>query len=145
MTGNKIKQRTIFSRIVMRAAGILIPCFALAQDDQLSLKHGTYVLESSECKQPPFAAMKSWDGAGFFGPHASGCTSRLLSRHGKRFSLSTTCTALTDGTPDLSDYVDTFSLTQLSKTRFVIHKENRQENTYRWCSAEGTNYPKEKP
>jgi hypothetical protein len=62
MTGNKVTQRKISSRIVISAVGILIPRFALAQHDQLSLKHGTYVLEPSEWKQPPFAAMKSWDG-----------------------------------------------------------------------------------
>ena len=133
------------SRAAISAAWLFIPCFALAQHDQLSLKHGAYVLDSSDCKEPPFAAMLSWDGVGFFGPHSSRCKTRVLSLQGNQFKLSTTCAALGDGTPDTSHYVDTFLLTRLSDTRFVIRKETKPENTYRWCGAEGTNYPKEKP
>lgn len=128
----------------MSASWILAPCFALGQHDQLSLKHGTYVLESAECKEPPFAAMISWDGVGFSGPHASRCTSRVLNRHGNQFALSTTCSALGDGTPDSSRYIDNFSLTRLTNTRFVMRKEPKSGNTYRWCNAECTNDPKEK-
>jgi hypothetical protein len=128
----------------MRAAWMLIPCFALAQHDQLSLKHGTYVLEHTECKEAPFAAMMSWDGVGFFGPHATRCKSRVLSRHGSQFTLSTSCAARGDGSPDPSGYVDTFLLTRLSNTRFVIRKQKQSEHTYRWCGAEGTDYPQEK-
>lgn len=129
----------------MCAAWMLIPCFALAQLDQLSLKHGTYVLKTAQCKEPPFAAMMYWDGVGFFGPHATRCKSRLLNRRGSQFTLSTTCTAFGDNTPDASHYVDTFSLTRLSNTRFVIQKRTGPGNTYRWCSAEGAGNTKERP
>ncbi len=139
-----MKIRIMISHTAIGAAWILAPCLALAQPDQLLLKHGTYVLEGSGCKEPPFAAMKSWDGVGFAGPHATQCKSRVLSRHGSQFTLSTTCAALGDGTPDRSGAVDMFSLTRLSNTRFVIRKQTQLESTYRWCSAEGTNNPRRK-
>ena len=132
-----MKQRPTFSKITLGLACVLIPCFALADHDQLSLKQGTYVVASSDCKEPAFAVMKSWDGVGFSGPHSSKCTSRVLSRHGNQFTMSTTCAALGDGTPDQSGYVDNFLLTRLSNTRFNIRKDNdpHPETTYRWCLA----------
>jgi hypothetical protein len=134
---------TTFSKAVVNAAWILIPCFALAQQDQLSLKHGTYVVEGSSCKEPALAVMMSWDGAGFSGPHASNCVSRVLSHHGNQFSVSTTCSALGDGTENPSGraYVETLSLTRLSNTRIVISNETKPKATYRWCSAETTANP----
>ena len=133
------------SKFAVSVACILISGLALAQQDQLSLKQGTYVVASSDCKEPPFAVMKSWDGVGFFGPHASKCKSRVLSSQGNQFTMSTTCAALGDGTPDRSGYVDTFLLTRLSNTRFVIQKRTGPGNTYRWCSAEGAGNTKERP
>ncbi len=131
------------SRIAMRAAWILIPCFALAQQDQLSLKHGTYVVEGSSCKEPAFAAMMSWDGTGFSGPHASKCVSRVLSHQGNEFSVSTTCSALGDSTesPSGQAYVETLSLTRLSNTRIAISNGTKPKATYRWCGVERTANP----
>ena len=128
----------------MSAACILIPCFALAQEDQLLLKHGTYVQEPNECKDPPLAAMMYWDGVGFSGPHSSACTSSVLSHHGKQFSVSTSCTSLGDGTPNPSGqpYVEAFSLARLSSARFVMSKDKQTQSTYRWCSAAAPASPK---
>lgn len=123
---------------------VLVPLSAFSQNDDLSLKHGTYVLETSNCQGPAFAAMISWDGVGFSGPHSARCTSRVLSRHGDQFSVNTSCAALGDGSPDRSGYVDTISLTRLSSTRFMISKENEPQGKYRWCGAE-TDDSKAKP
>jgi hypothetical protein len=133
-----MKLHTTMVRIAMRAAWILVPCFALAAHGELILKHGTYVLEGSPCKEPPFAAMKSWDGIGFSGPHASKCTTRVLSHHSEQFNISTACTAIGDGTPNPPGQVDveTLSLVRLSNTRFIVSSETKPKATYRWCAAE---------
>jgi hypothetical protein len=132
-----MKQHTFLSKLAMSIACILIPGFSLAQHNQLSLKQGTYVVASSDCKEPAFAVIKSWDGVGFSGSHSSKCTSRVLSRQGNQFTMSTTCAALGNGTPDRSGYVDNFLLTRLSNTRFNVRKDKspHPETTYRWCSA----------
>ena len=145
-----MKKRKIVTQTAISAAWILIPCFALAQHDQLSLKHGSYVQKGVPCKDAPFAVMKSWDGVGFFGPHSSRCTTRVLSHHGNKFNTSTTCTAIGDGTPLPSGPADveTLSLIRLSNTLFTTSPANQpQATTYRWCSADvGTgNFPKGKP
>ena len=43
---------------------LTVRCFA--QSEPLPLKHGNYVQESYSCTRPPFAAMMSWDGIGFW-------------------------------------------------------------------------------
>ena len=91
-----------FRSTILTSAWLLVPALALAQREQLPLKHGTYVLANIACKEPPLAAMMSWDGVGFSGPHASKCVSHVLSHHGSRFSVTTTCSALGDGTPNPS-------------------------------------------
>ena len=138
MKKKKMTLLTTISHLPMRAAWILVPCFALAQHDELSLKRGTYVREGSECKEPPFAAMMSWDGIGFAGPHSSKCKTRVLSRHGNQFSVSTACNAIGDGTPKPSGQFDVeiLSLVRLSNTRFVTSNEAKPRATYRWCPAE---------
>jgi hypothetical protein len=123
---------------------ILVPLSTLSQNDDLSLKHGTYVLETSKCKEPAFAAVISWDGVGFSGPHSARCASRVVSRHGNQYSVNTSCGALGDGSPDRSGYVDAISLTRLSNTRFMISKENEPQGKYRWCGSE-TDNSKAKP
>lgn len=146
MRRNKTRLSAALYRPAMVAAWILIPCIALSQNHPLSLKHGTYVREPYPCKEQPNAAIMSWDGIGFSGAHSSRCASRILSSHGNQFKLSTSCDALGDGSPNPSgrSYVDTFSLTRLSNTRFTLDK-TKAPGTYRWCSGEATSYPKEKP
>jgi hypothetical protein len=139
-----MKLRSAFYRRAFHLLCILlfgaVSNHALAQDE-LSLKHGTYVLEGTGCKEPPFAAMMSWDGAGFSGPHDSRCTSSVLSHHGSEYRVRTTCAAQGDGSPNPSGRpeVETFSLTRLSSTRFSIAEGKQPQSTYRWCSPDGTN------
>ena len=115
---------------------LTIPVVAFPQEPHLALKHGIYVREKAPCKGAPNAAILSWDGAGFSGAHSSKCTSRVLSRSGQMFRVSTTCSALGDGSPNPqgSESADSFMLTLLSSTRFEIRKESHDQGTYRWCS-----------
>ena len=115
-----------------------LPGLLLGQGPDLGLKHGTYVQAPVSCKEPPFAAMQAWDGVGFFGPHSSRCTSRVLSHHNNHFRISTSCKAIGDGTPDPDgqSYVETITLTRLSRVRFVKSSEAKRESTFRWCSAD---------
>ena len=119
---------------------LTVRCFA--QPEPLPLKHGNYVQESYSCTRPPFAAMMSWDGIGFSGPHSSRCTTRVLVRHENRYSISTSCAALGDGSPDNSKYVDSASVTLVSNTRFQLSKRSRRAIEFRWCSVAETEKPK---
>ncbi len=66
------------SRSALKAT-VLAVClsapFAMSSQE-LALKRGVYVLKGVDCKDPPFAAMKSWDGIGFSGPHSTECTTQ---------------------------------------------------------------------
>ena len=133
-----MKLRTLSLLMAMRRMWIFLPCLALADHDQLLLKHGTYVQEKYDCKEAPFAAMKTWDGIGFAGPHDSKCTTSVLSHHGNQFEISTGCSALGDGTPNPSGRVsvDRLSVIRLSNTSFTISTEAKPKATFRWCGAE---------
>ncbi len=60
---------------------------------------GTWVRDGTACQDAPFAAQFSFDGQAFAGPHASGCRTKVLSHDSDSYRMSTTCTALGDGTP----------------------------------------------
>ncbi len=85
---------------------LMMPLLAVAQDGLPALKHGIYVAKSYPCKGAPNAAILQWDGKRFSGAHSSQCTTRVLSRTGATYKLSTTCAAFGDGTPDNSGFVD---------------------------------------
>ena len=144
-----MKHRQLLCRVMMSTVWVLTHALALAQDAGLSLKHGIYVDASVSCKEPPFAVMRSWDGVGFSGPHASRCISKVLSHQGSEYRVSTSCSAIGDGTPNPSGKADveTISLTRLSSTRFVLSSETRSTTTYRWCSVDSGlgNFPKRTP
>lgn len=109
-----------------------------AQNARLDLKHGTYVDVSVSCPAPPLAAIRSWDGIGFFGPHSSLCTSRVLSHKRNHFQISTSCSAVGDGSPNPAGQVDNqnTSLIRLSNASFVASGEAKRETTYRWCTVD---------
>ncbi len=122
---------------------------ASPRGEQLSLRRGLYVIASVSCKEPPFAAMQSWDGVGFFGPHSSRCTSHVLSQQGKQFQIRTACKAVGDGSPLSTGQVDIedITLVRLSNVRFEKSSGMKPKTTYRWCSADNGlgNFSKAKP
>ncbi len=129
--------RAMGARWALGAAWIFVASSGLAQKNQLSLKHGTYVLADSGCADPPFAAMMFWNGTGFSGAHASKCTTHVLSHRGNHYKVSTTCTALGDGTPEPAGSEDavTLSLTRVSDTTFTVDNGTHAPSRYCWCSA----------
>jgi hypothetical protein len=122
---------------IVLAAWMLIPFAASSQDQHLTIKPGVYVREPAQCKGAPNASILSWDGTGFSGPHSSKCTSTVLRKNGKKYEISTSCSALGDGSPNPSGtpFVESFALTWLSSARFTIAKDNQPAGTYRWCSG----------
>ena len=86
-------------------------------------------------------ATMQWDGVGFSGAHSSKCTSQVLSHEGNDFRVGTSCAAEGDGSANLPGHADveTFSLTRVTYTRFVVLREHESKGTYRWC---GTGAPK---
>jgi len=119
------------------AAWLSQPFGALTQDQQLTIDRGVYVREPAQCKGAPNAAIMSWDGVGFSGPHSSKCKSTVLSKNGKKYEISTSCSALGDGSPNPAGtpFVESFVLTWRSNTQFTVTKGNQPEGKYRWCSS----------
>jgi hypothetical protein len=120
---------------MLLAACISPPFAALSQDQQLTIKHGVYVREPAQCKDAPNAAILSWDGVGFSGAHSNKCTSTVLRKSGKKYEISTSCSALGDGSPNPigTPFVESAVLTWQSNTQFMITKGNQPEGMYRWC------------
>jgi hypothetical protein len=112
-----------------------MPFLAVAQTQPLSLKQGVYVPITYECFEAPHAAILSWDGVGFSGPHSSKCTSDFETKDGKLFQVSTKCYALGDGSLDTSGHVDTFTLSRQSSDRFEMVKAGTRGVVYRWCGT----------
>ena len=109
----------------------------VAQTDPLSLKHGVYVEKHEQCKGAPNAAIMIWDGVGISGAHSSRCTSRVLRRDKNPVQVSTSCSALGDGSPNGSgtDGADSVLLTRLSSTAFMMLRDRQESHSFRWCSA----------
>ena len=129
--------QSLLSKTIIIAIWFSMPFAVMAQDQPLLLKHGLYVQTGIACKDAPFAAMRSWDGHGFAGPHSSKCTSQVVLRHGNEYEVSTACSALGDGTPNPSGGVDkeTLQLARISNVSFVVGNNSKPKLTYRWCSA----------
>ncbi len=125
----------VLRTITTFVAALIMPLAAVAQDAPLSLKHGIYVAKPSSCKGAPNARILQWDGVGFSGAHSSRCTTRVLSHLGTRYELSTTCSAMGDGSPDTSGYVDLRSLTRTSATAFIMQARHQDQQAFRWCSV----------
>jgi hypothetical protein len=128
-------RRTGIYRTLMTTAALSISFIATAQQ-QLSLKHGLYVLQQEACNGAANAAIMSWDGSAFSGPRSSKCSSRVVQKDGQQFQISTSCSALGDGSsnPSGKPYVESLVLTRLSDKLFKIMKGNELQGTYRWCS-----------
>ncbi len=122
----------------MRKISLAVLSFALLAFPQgltLTLKPGVFVREPYACKDAPNAAIRVWDGAAFSGASSSKCTTRVLNRQGEQFRISTTCSAMGDGTPDNSNYAEELLLTRQSDSRFSISRKGQPEGKYRWCGA----------
>ncbi len=132
-----MKLRTTIVKTAQCAIWLLLPCTAFSQNTQLDLKPGFYVREPYQCTGQPNAATMLWDGVGFSGAHSSKCTSNVLSHEGNDFKVSTTCANVGDGSANPSGHADveTFSLTRMSETRFLIVPKNAAKGTYRWCGT----------
>ena len=132
-----MKHESRLAKTIAIAVILSTPFMAVGQDRTLTLKPGLYVQQGSPCKDAPNAAIMSWDGVGFAGPHASQCTAHIVRTHGSRFQVSNSCSAQGDGSPTSapSADVDTFLIIRLSDSRFELLKESNPQRTFRWCSA----------
>ena len=132
-----MKLMSAMLKTMISAASLSMPLLIVAQTDPLSLKHGVYVEKHEQCKGAPNAAIRVWDGVGFSGAHSSRCTSRVLRREKNRFRVSTSCSALGDGSPSGSgiDGADPILLERLSSTAFVMLRDRQAPRSFRWCSA----------
>jgi hypothetical protein len=101
----------------------------------LPLKRGEYVLVTVPCKDPPLAAMFTFDGQHFSYPHASDCHSDVRPSGHHSYHVSTTCSTLGDGSPAAAT-TEVARYTVQSATRVIIrNRSERSDLHYRWCSA----------
>ncbi|QRE74887.1 hypothetical protein [Methylobacterium aquaticum] len=73
------------------AACILILCTGHALADTLPLRHGAYVSEGTDCKDPPNVALRTYDGRGLGSSVVNDCRGRVLSRLGNVFQIEQDC------------------------------------------------------
>ncbi len=133
------KRRRMFLQVVLCACF----CSCAAQGvSAIHLKPGIYVAAGTACKDAPFAAMSRWDGVGFGGPHDSRCRTEVLRHEGNSFDVSTTCSALGDGTPTRPTTFKarlTIVNEESYSTEPLIETMGSSTETkpviYRWCSA----------
>lgn len=105
------------SPIRLAAASLFaIPSLALGAAT-LPLQPGTYVREGSECVDPPFAAMMTYDGKAFSDPHSHDCRSTIVSRKGADYVVRTNCIAA--GVGAAPRVAETERVTVLSPTRIA--------------------------
>ncbi len=120
------------------AAALFVEVATTAQARILPLAPGTYVRDGVQCRNAPFAAMLSFDGKALSDPHSSACVTILLRRQGKRFGLSTTCSANGDGSP-ATPYREMQTVVRLSSTHMLFsHATGAGKSDtagYRLCAA----------
>ncbi len=76
-------------RLLLALALVALPTAALAE--VVPLRHGTYVQQGTPCADPPFAAMREWDGIGMADPHSHACRAKLLARRGASYVIDNSC------------------------------------------------------
>ncbi len=84
------------------AACLLILGTGQAVADPLPLRHGAYVGVDTDCKNPPNAELRDYDGRGLGSSKAADCRARVLSRWGNVFQIEQYCQqygAPTSGVP----------------------------------------------
>jgi hypothetical protein len=127
----------------MRRTMLVVACltavYAGPDAEPLPVKHGVYVQKAVACKGAPNAANRVWDGIGLSGAHSSKCTSRIVSRNGSTFKMTTACSALGDGFPDFSGLTEELMVSSVSKKSFAIARGIQPGIAYRWCSAGAPN------
>lgn len=133
---------TVTLKIVVRAFAVAAALTAATSasaaavagvKDPLPIEPGTYVREGSFCANAPFAAIFTYDGHDFAGPHSNDCDSRVVSLDGTTYQVATTCRALGDGTPTAPE-------TEIAwvrvKSQVSVQVDRRGDSAaYRRCSG----------
>lgn len=55
------------------------------------LKPGIYVQQGTPCSSPPNVAIRQYDGRGISTAHTRACRAKVLSRHGRRYTVEQSC------------------------------------------------------
>ena len=132
----KLQSRPL--KAIIAAASLSLPFAGIAQNQGPALKPGVYVQQKQPCKGAPNAAIMVWDGTAFSGAHSSHCASHILRRDPAHFQVSTVCSALGDGSPIAvgSNAPDSFLLTRLSYTQYIVLRDQQGQRSFRWCSVQ---------
>ena len=68
----------------------VLPTAAIAAGP-LPLREGVYVLHGTPCADPPFAAIRSYDGIGLGDPHSHACVARVVAHRGVHYVVDNNC------------------------------------------------------
>ena len=69
---------------------LVLPSAAVAAGP-LPLRAGVYVLHGTPCADPPFAAIRRYDGVGLGDPHSHACTTRVVAHRGALYVVDNAC------------------------------------------------------
>ena len=98
----------------------------------LPLREGTYVLHGTPCADPPFAAMRSYDGIGLGDPHSHACRARIVAQRGPRFVVDNSCIGAGVGAAPRT--TERLAVTVTSREAFAIGA-GRTASRYEYCPA----------
>lgn len=111
------------------ATWIVLAAAPAVAADVLPLARGTYVQADTPCADPPFAAIRDYDGRGLPTPHSRDCRARILSQRGGSYRVANDCIGAGEG-PAARD-VERLTIRPLSRTRFAM-----SGITFRLCPGE---------
>ncbi|WP_184418212.1 hypothetical protein [Rhodanobacter sp. MP7CTX1] len=126
----KLRREIVMNFSPLRSSFLLIMIFAVgfahAADALLPINTGAYVVSSRKaCEGAAFAAVITFDGRSFSGPHDSDCQTIILGQHGLSYSVKTTCRAFGDGTPTVPSTV--FQSVRIkSRSAFALTRDNKK-------------------
>ena len=127
--------------IAWAALPLLLVIGTAAVAAKLPLRPGAYVLSSTSCRDPAFAATFVYDGDHFVYPHATKCRSIVQSRSGRTYHVAETCSALGDGSAAMPDRTET-TYTILSRVLVEVNRGRANGgSSYRWCSSVNSERP----
>jgi len=103
----------------------------------LPIQVGTYVRAGSDCKDPPFAAMMTYDGKAFADPHSHACRSTIIRQEGKAYTVQTSCIAAGEGAGPRVTQTERFMILSRTRLKALGKTEMGRPDTavFRRCGA----------
>lgn len=112
------------------AACLLLLGTGHALADTLPLRHGAYVGVDTDCKDPPNAELRRYDGMSLGSSKAGDCRSRLLFRQGNVYEIEQDCRQYGGPKPERAPERATIRIDSLDRFTDLTHGDN---GSFRRC------------